>query len=178
MLIKGDKINLRPASLDDKASIYQWLAHSDITHLMLGPPLFPETLAPTWEEFIEDYHNYYFDGSAPHLGRCFVIELNGKAIGQINYNEIDPTDASTELDIWLAERRYTGYGYGSDAIKTLCLYLKEIMACKKILIAPSRRNVGAIKAYQKAGFKISTEVPEDFIPDYEDTVILIKKLND
>ncbi|RAJ99855.1 hypothetical protein LX87_01551 [Larkinella arboricola] len=41
----GTRVCLRPATLSDRQSIYEWLAHSDLTALMLGPPTFPENPA-------------------------------------------------------------------------------------------------------------------------------------
>lgn len=43
-----------------------------------------------------------------------------------------------------------------------------------LIIAPSKRNTKAIKAYQKAGFVFSYEVTTP-APDYTDSVTLIKQ---
>ena len=58
--------------------IYQWLAHSDLTSSMLGPPDFPDNDIPQWDEFINDYKMYFFDGTDPKAGRCFLIFLISK----------------------------------------------------------------------------------------------------
>lgn len=107
-------------------------------------------------------------------GQCFILIHNGQEIGQINYNEIDTNTKSTEIDIWLADRQFTGKGFGSEAIKILCNYLDKSFNCKTIYIAPSRRNSNAIKAYKKAGF-IETDIhPANFVADYKDTIVLVK----
>ena len=41
-------------------------------------------------------------------------------------------------------------------------------------MAPSARNPAAIRSYQKAKFEITEDVPTNFIPDYDDTVIMIR----
>jgi RimJ/RimL family protein N-acetyltransferase len=173
-LIPGKIVTLRPANIEDRRSIFEWLTNSDITKFMMGPPIYPDSNIPTWEEFIDDYQPFFFDSSQPLMDRCFVIEVNSEPIGQINHDKIYPKDNSTELDIWLKSSAYTGKGYGSDAIITLCNYLNEKYKCKKFIIAPSRRNPRAIGAYKKAGFSETNEVPENFIPDYSDIVIMIK----
>lgn len=168
-------LTLRPATLQDKKKVFHWLAHSNLTNEMLGPPNFPENSIPTWEEFNVDYVDHYFDYSQPLKGQCFIIIHNGQEIGQINYNEIDINTRSTEIDIWLADRKYTRKGLGTEAIKMLCNYLDKSLNCKTIYIAPSKRNINAIKAYYKAGFIETDQFPDNFTPDYIDTVVLIKK---
>ncbi|QQS28963.1 MAG: GNAT family N-acetyltransferase [Sphingobacteriales bacterium] len=175
-LFKTKLLTLRPATLDDKKSVYNWLAHSNLTKAMLGPPNFYDHPIPTWDEFNQDYLDHYFDGSQPLKGQCFILIHNGQPIGQINYNEIDITTKSTEIDIWLADRKYTGKGFGTEAIKTLCEYLYYKLQCETIYIAPSKRNIIAIKAYKKAGFIETKNLPDNFVPDYEDTVVLSKTL--
>ena len=80
--IIGDHVILRPASIEDQRSIYEWLAHSDISPSMSGPPTFPEEPVPTWTEFQADYQESYFNDSAL-LGRCFLIQVDGTSVGQI-----------------------------------------------------------------------------------------------
>jgi diamine N-acetyltransferase len=167
-------LTLRPATLQDKKKVFNWLAHSNLTSEMLGAPNFPDTPIPTWEEFDKDYLDHYFDPSQPLKGQCYILIHNGEEVGQINYNKIDTESKSTELDIWLADRKFTGKGFGTAAIKMLCNYLNKTLDCQIIYIAPSRRNVGAIKAYQKAGFVETEKLPDGFMPDYDDTIVMIK----
>ncbi|RYU94536.1 GNAT family N-acetyltransferase [Emticicia agri] len=178
--MQGELVKLRPATLQDRRQIFEWLTQSDLTPSMLGPPHFPENPAPTWEEFINDYYDYFFDGSQPESGRCFIIQSGNTPIGQVNYNDIEEDKSGvryTELDIWLAGREYTNKGYGTDALKTLCNFLHKDLGCKKFIIAPARQNIGAVKAYQKAGFAETTVPPLHFVPDYADTIVMIKKID-
>ena len=71
--LHGTKVALRPAVEADRTSVYAWLARSDLTPSMMGPPRFPDHPVPAWEEFCADYKPHYFDGSLPHAGRCFII---------------------------------------------------------------------------------------------------------
>lgn len=176
--IKGQLVSLRPSTMEDRSMVFEWLCHSDLTRFMLGPPTFPDNPAPSWEEFIDDYAPYFFDGTQPRLGRSFIILLDGQPIGQVNHDRIYPKDRSTELDIWLSESKYTGKGYGTDALKILCEYLNREFGCKKFVIAPSRRNEWAIRSYEKAGFAETTQIPEGFSPDYDDAVVLVKTMKD
>ena len=173
-IVSGKLITLRPATPEDRDPIFEWLTNSDITRYMFGPPLYPDCPVPDWDEFIEGYPDYFFNSSKPKHGRCFVIELEGEAIGQINHDLISGPDNSTELDIWMKDSRFTSRGYGTDAINTLCDYLTKEFNCREFRIVPSRRNTAAVKAYKKAGFMESNDMPEDFIPDYNDAVYMVK----
>jgi RimJ/RimL family protein N-acetyltransferase len=172
--ITGETIILRPATPDDRQPIFDWLTNSDLTRFMMGPPTFPDTPIPTWQEFTNDYKEYFFNSSKPLLGRCFIIEVNSEPVGQINHDKISITDHSTELDIWLKSSRYINKGYGTDAIVTLCNFLSNKFECKKFIIAPSRRNVMAVRTYEKAGFIETYEIHDNFLPDYNDTIVMIK----
>jgi RimJ/RimL family protein N-acetyltransferase len=174
--IRGELVTLRPATLNDRKPIFDWLTNSNVTKFMMGPPTYPDSPIPTWNEFLNDYKEYFFDSSKPLLGRCYVIEVNSEPVGQINHDKIYMADYSTELDIWLNCSKYMNKGYGSDAIVTLCDYLTNNFKCKKFIIAPSKRNIVAIKAYKKAGF-VETDIVHDwFLVDYYDTIILIKNV--
>ncbi len=98
--ISSQRITLRPATLAERRIIYDWIAFSDVTSAMHGPPTYPEHLVATWEEFCEDHTPHFFDGSAPELGQCFIIVADGEDIGQVYYNDIDVYDGRrrTELD--------------------------------------------------------------------------------
>jgi diamine N-acetyltransferase len=142
---------------------------------MIGPPHFPDNPIPTWEEFLSDYIPHFFDDINPDQGRSYIIEVEGEAVGHINYNEIDRSTDTVELDIWMAERKYCNKGYGTDAINTLCQYLADHLNCQTYVLAPSARNKAAIKAYEKCGFKPAHKPLQHFIHDYSDTIVMIRK---
>ncbi len=165
-------VSIRAVTLNDKRKIFNWLANSNITQEMLGAPKFPDNPVPTWEEYDEDYKDYYFDYVRPYKGQCFIILNNLQEVGQINYNPINRKTKTTEFDIWLADKKYTGKGIGTAAIKLLCALIFENLDCDKILIQPSARNKFAIRAYKKVGFIEQPIIPKGFELDYYDSVLL------
>jgi len=140
---------------------------------MLGEPNFPDSPIPSWEEFDEDYLDYYFDGTKPKEGRCFIILNDDVELGQINYNPINDKTKTTEIDIWLSDKKHTRQGIGTKAINLLSKHLFKNFGCKKIVIQPSARNKIAIKAYRKAGFIEQSQIPKDFELDYFDSVFMV-----
>jgi RimJ/RimL family protein N-acetyltransferase len=180
----GRSVILRPAVPEDKRHIYAWFAHSDVTSRMAGPPLYPDKPIPTWEEFKEEHGPHFFDGSAPHLGRCFIIWHDAEPIGQVYYNNITEWEGRkrTELDIWMRSLQYCDQGYGTDALLTLCNYLAANFDVQEVMVQPSARNQRAIHAYAKIGFvplDLSLEeARRQWGPnDYDDSVYMVKQLD-
>jgi len=150
----------------------------------MGPPTFPDAPVPTWEAFCDDYRMHFFDGSAPLLGRSFVILVDGEPVGQVNYNDIEERGGlrRTELDIWLRAERFCGHGYGSDALETLCTHLAREFGVRQFVVQPSARNPRAIRAYEKIGFVRQDLTPEQALAewgprDYHDSVVMVKTLD-
>ncbi|MEW6652940.1 MAG: GNAT family N-acetyltransferase [Bacteroidota bacterium] len=175
-LIIGEKIKIRPAAINDKRKVFEWLTNSNLTKEMMGLPYFPDAIIPTWEVFDKDYLDFYFDGSTPLKGRCFIILEVENEVGQINYNAIDKVKKCTDLDIWLSDVKYTGRGFGTKVILLLCEYLNERFDCEQIIMSPSKRNKNAIKSYEKAGFVMTDIELSESEKDYNDNVVMIKNM--
>ena len=157
------------------------MAHSDITPKMMGLPKYPDHPIPTWEKFCNDYKSYFFNDSFSELGRCFVIMVNGEAVGQVNYNEINRDTKHTILDIWMRSEADCGKEFGTDAVKTLCEYLSRKFGILEFVTTPSARNLQAIRAYEKAGFcKVDLPIEEAEAKyghkDYTDSVYMVKRV--
>jgi RimJ/RimL family protein N-acetyltransferase len=153
-IIPGELVVLRPAIPEDEPQVLEWLFHSDVTPSLLGPPLFPERPIPAPEDSGNTFDPHYFDDTAPELGRCFIILVGGKPVGQVTYNDIMEWDERkrVELDIWMRSEACCGKGYGTDALDTLCRHLHERFGVEQFMVQPSARNPRAIRAYEKAGF--------------------------
>ena len=187
MIIKGKKINLIPATLDDRQKVYEWCFHSETTKSHIGPPDYPETQIPSYEEFCDDYEDYYFTGTRPNDGRGFLIVNDGDPVGFISYAAFHLKPGIAELDNWISSEANCGKGFGTDAIIALGNYLHEAMGIEEIIMAPSIKNTRAIRAYEKAGL-IKTSLPmctfllDEYIPLYGDgdygadeTVVCVKQ---
>lgn len=143
----------------DKPLFFEMATNSDATPFLYGE-LYNDQI-PTWDALFADYKDYYFNDSAPEKGRCFAIIHNNKVIGQINYNDINRSSNSVELDIWIADNRNTGKGYGPAALQTLMKFLKSALHVERFIVCPSAENPKAIKGYENAGFKIVERFTDD-----------------
>ena len=148
MIIRGQKVVLRPMTVDEIPIFYKWATQSDST-----PFWYDDGRIQTYEEFTQDWKRYYFDGSEPEEGRCFVILVSGRPIGEVNYNDINRQDNSVELDIIIAKDADKNKGYGTDALRTLTNYLFQNMKIQLCWIEATAKNTRAIRAYEKVGFR-------------------------
>ena len=150
MTIRGEKVVLRPMTVEEIPIFYEWATDSDST-----PFWYDDGVIPSYEQFTQDWGRHYFDGSDPHRGRCFTILIGNRAIGEINYNEINRNKDSVELDIIITNDTDKNKGYGTDALKALTKYLFQNMNIRLCWIEVVSSNIRATKAYEKAGFKPS-----------------------
>ena len=161
MIIRGEKVSLRPMTVDERSLFYQWATQSEATPFWYGE-LVGEQI-PTFQEFGQEFPAYYFDGSQPEKGQSFAIIVDNRAIGEINYNNINRENNSVELDIIIARDRDKNKGYGSDALKTLAEYLFQEMNIQICFLETVTQNPRAIRAYEKAGFKQTKKFIENSI---------------
>ena len=167
-MIKGEKIELVPAALDDRQKAYEWCFHSETTKSHSGPPDYPENPILTYAEFCDKgYEDYYFTGEKPESGRGFFIMAEGEQIGFISYSCFHLKPGIAELDNWMKSEKYCGKGFGTDAIITLGNHLHESLGIHTLIMGPSVKNTRAIRAYEKAGLtKTDQRMNEFLLPEY------------
>ncbi|HRK56032.1 MAG TPA: GNAT family N-acetyltransferase [Burkholderiaceae bacterium] len=182
--ISGQKVQLLRASPKDRERVYDWFTHSDLTPRMMGQPLFADYSPPTYEAFCQAWAPYFFDGTQPFDGRGFLIRAEDQDIGFLSHGPIDLFRDVVELKFWLASSQFTGKGYGSDALRAACRGLQALKGVNRFLARPSRRNVHALRALRRAGFRETDLEPEsikerfDLGPSvYSDETLLFQVLN-
>ncbi len=156
------RVRLAYTNLRNRKDAYDWLYHSDILEIEDSPTDPPDIESPSYEEFRRDYPDYFFDGSSPGDGRCFLIEVldSGEQIGMISYTSFHLKPGVSELDIWLKARKYIDHGYGTEALRRLCDSLFMDMDYHTLIIRPYRKNLRAVKSYEKVGFLRQNMDPE------------------
>ncbi len=97
----------------------------------------------------------------------FIIEADGCDIGSTFLRDIDKIAKKAEFGIFIGERLGQGKGYGTEACKLICEYGFEKLMLNKIYLRVFESNIGAIKSYKKAGFKIEGIFRDDAFLDGE-----------
>jgi aminoglycoside 6'-N-acetyltransferase len=82
-----------------------------------------------------------------------TIEVDGAVAGLIQYSEEqEPKYRHAAIDLFLDPTLH-GRGYGSEAVRRVVGMLIGERGHHRITIDPATENVGAIRAYEKAGFR-------------------------
>lgn len=184
-IASGQRVALRRAQPADAARAWRWLTQSDLTPRRLGPPLYADHPPPSFAAFCNDFAPHFFDGSLPYEGRGFIVRSLAQArdVGFISHERLDVLNDVATLDLWLADTSQVGRGYGSEAIGLLCGWLQAQRGISRFLLRPSRRNVRALRAMRRAGFRETDLPPAAVIDklglargDYADEVLLFRFL--
>jgi aminoglycoside 6'-N-acetyltransferase len=136
-LLRGDHVVLRPLRVDDVERVTQIQSQPEVVRWW-GPP--NEAELRRQAEGRDD-------------AKALAIVRDGDLIGLIQYDEENEPDfRRAGIDLFLAERSQ-GQGLGTDAVRTLALYLIRERGHHRLTIDPAADNVAAIRAYEKVGFR-------------------------
>ena len=127
--------------------LYDWISDPDVEPFWGGSDRHRGL-----EDFLTHWEPHFLDGSQPNRGRCFTIEADGRPIGMINYNRVDTTSRSTDIDIIVGEPGYRDRGYGTDALRTFLSFLFDTVGLHRVWLGTYDNNARARRVYEKLGF--------------------------
>jgi aminoglycoside 6'-N-acetyltransferase len=135
--LRGERVTLRPITLEDAPRLAEIAAEPEIAFWWLGltEDDLREMAGPAEDAMI------------------FVIEEGGEVVGLVEAGEeSEPDYRHASIDIFVTAAR-TGQGLGADAIRTLARHLFEDRGHHRITIDPAATNERAIRVYERVGFK-------------------------
>ena len=104
-MLKGEKVTLRPMERDDLKRIHEMRQDVELMILAFGDWQ-PRPLARLEKDFDKNLER--------DEGTWFVIEADGKIIGDSGLHGLDRRHGTAELGIGIYDREYLGKGYGRD----------------------------------------------------------------
>ena len=147
------RIKLRPIKIDDADTCLRWVSDPAV-HAFLGL-LEP---ARTLEQERSWISSILIDKEHQ---RSFVIETEkGHPIGTCGLRAIDREQGTALFGIMIGEKRLWDRGYGTAATMALLEHAFEELDLEEVRLSCHRENRRAIRCYEKAGFRLSTHVPE------------------
>jgi len=136
MLLRGERVSLRPLVAVSLCPVYDALRESEV--------------ARWWNAFDEDRIREELLGTPGTT--AFAIEVDGAFAGAVMCSEeLDPDYRHAGIDIFLAGA-YQDRGYGSEAIRVLARHLFGARGHHRLTIDPALANERAIRAYERVGF--------------------------
>jgi aminoglycoside 6'-N-acetyltransferase len=135
--LDGRRVHLRPAEPRDAAAFVA--IFTDVT------------VDPWWQS--ADPAGDARELATDDESAAWAIEVDGAVVGVIlAAEETDPQYRHASIDIVLAGSAQDR-GLGSEAVRTVALWLFEKRRHHRITIDPAASNARAIRAYERVGFK-------------------------
>lgn len=157
----GEKTYLRAISLADATEDYlSWVNDPEVTKgLVTG--VYPSNM--------EDLRQYISAVSADKGAHMLAIcdKESEKHIGNIKLDRIDPIGRTGELGIMIGDSSFWGKGIGTEACKLLLNYAFDELNLRKVALTVFDNNPGAIRLYEKIGFKVEGRLRKHVFADGE-----------
>jgi RimJ/RimL family protein N-acetyltransferase len=145
MILKGEKVYLKPLSLDYAKTLTKWVNDPEVIKFTIIKPL---TLKEEKKWIIKTMKS-----DKEFIFNIFLKE-NNELIGNTGYISQDDKDKNFVLGLFMGEKKRWDKGYGTDAFKTLVNYLFKKRKAKKLILDVRVENKPAVRVYEKCGFKI------------------------
>ena len=143
-ILHGARVLLRPPVPGDKANRLRCGRHSEL-HRMWGgdtrtnPPFTAEDADRWYSQEAEDPLRW-------------VIEFEGRAIGDIRLHSLDTTDRRARLAVGIFDAGCWGQGLGTDAVRRLLAHAFDTLHLHRVDLRVLDFNHRAIACYEKCGF--------------------------
>lgn len=145
-MLHGNRVRLRCISREDLPRLWEYNNDLEVELAGGGDPPFPQSLDRLQAEYDQNTSGGGRDGTS------FVIEADGKCIGQCALFNYNPHSRVSELGIVIGDKAYWGQGYGRESIDLLLRYAFVYLNYRKISLEVHAANERAIRAYLSCGF--------------------------
>jgi len=145
MIHEGQKVRLRPLSMDDIDNVLLWVNDSDVTRTLVTGryPLTREAEI----KWLEDHMH----PSATQV--AYAIEkLDGTYLGGISLFNIRPVERHAEIGITIGIKSEWGHGYGREAMELMIAYGFHELNLHMIYLHVHADHPRAVKLYESLGF--------------------------
>ena len=161
------QINLRALKKSDSNLILEWMKNDKLRYLI-------GTVYPITEL---EHENWFENRMLEKDNRLFIIEIDNEIpIGVIGFKNLDWVNRNSELFIYIGNLEYWGKGYGTQALKLLIEFSFNKINLHMLYLEVFSYNKGAIKTYEKLGFKKDGILRQSKFQDgkYYDKIIMSK----
>ncbi|KZS48426.1 acetyltransferase [Paenibacillus glucanolyticus] len=146
-MLYGQRVTLRPVVEEDWELRYEWLSDPVVNRTLpsgSGMPLTPEVVRERTRSYAQT------DPSAVYFT---IIKEDGIAIGSTQLFKIHPWSKHAEFGIWIGNKMVWGKGYATEVTSVVLDFAFERLNLHKVYLTVDADNPGAIRSYEKAGFK-------------------------
>ena len=156
----NDEILIRDLAESDLPLMFKWMTDDTVLEYYEGRDV-RFTMDSLAEHFLEEIPGGFrviFEYRNIPVGYGQAYQLSGEMFDEYEYP--DEGHIVFAMDQFIGEPEYWNKGIGTSFLKLMSDYLKENMSAYAILLDPHQNNHRAIRAYEKAGFKILKSLSE------------------
>jgi len=161
-------IKLKDLQPSDKAHFFLWIKDKDVIRYSLSKfqKMNSESEISHWfDQLLLDKSSY---------NKAIVDNSKGKFIGYAGIAQISETNLSGEYFIFIGDKSYHGRGVGSFVTKEIVKHGFQELGLNRLMLTVSEKNIGALKAYKHANFKVEGVMRQAFYRDgqFNDKIIM------
>ena len=138
-----NEVTIRPITYDDTENVVRWRNSEYVNSRFIDRRLFTKESHEAWLK------NYVETGKVAQ----FIILLNGEPVGSVYLRDIDLDKKEAEYGIFIGEESARGKGVGTESAKLILKYAFDELKLEKLFLRVFKNNPGAVRSYEKAGFK-------------------------
>ena len=151
----NEQVTIRPVTEADTDRIIAWRnAPSVMAHFIYRTPL-------TRKAHLNWLHNRVETGEVAQ----FVIYDGETAVGSVYLRDIDRNNQKCEYGIFIGDEDCRGKGIGTAAARLALAHAFEELGLNRVYLRVFADNLGAIKSYEKAGFRYEGTFRQDVMID-------------
>lgn len=146
IILRGEKVGLGPLRNDLLPTYQRWINTLEVNRTLAAPSR-PMTM--------EGEQQWFASAATDRTGLTFTIYelLTLRPIGNTGFHVVDHVNDCAEFGILLGEPDVWGRGYGTEATQLMLFYAFDVLGVHNVFLETYASNPGAIRAYEKAGFK-------------------------
>lgn len=160
MKLENDLIRIRDFTEDDLPLMLKWLTDERVLEYYEGRDIrfTMDTLSAHFLEEIPDGFRVIIEYRDQPVGYGQAYQLSGELFDEYDYP--DNGMVVFAMDQFIGEPDYWNRGIGTAFLRMMTAYLKTCRMADRVLLDPHKNNFRAIRAYEKAGFRIIKSLPE------------------
>ena len=151
-------ISFRPLEEKDLTCMLTWFTDERVLQFYEGRD-YQCDLASLREKYLErpDVPGFIIELEGNAIGYSQMYPVCGKDLKEYDYPETE--ERVFAMDQFIGIPELWNQGIGSAYIRIALRYLIEQMNADAVLLDPHKDNARAVRAYEKAGFRIVKELP-------------------
>ncbi|HHU83460.1 MAG TPA: GNAT family N-acetyltransferase [Firmicutes bacterium] len=172
IMIRGEKIYLRPIQKSDLTYLYQW-KNDEETFMYLGGGFLPTSI-----DQLEKWMDVMIDTTGRDK-RFIICDNDGSPKGMVGLYDIEWIHRTCEIGVYIGDKDAKGKGYGKEACLLTEKYAKKYLNLRKIKLSVVSDNKRALNMWESLGYKkVGEYIAERYIKGAYRNLTIMEKFID